>query len=646
MCRNPSCQNFGIHYEGATATGNETVNDDRYRFDGQRGRLRCRSCGQSFKLKANQGISPLARYYLELSLPFADCPKADCSNHGYNVFEHYTPGEPISTRRYRHDSMYTMRCEACTRRFRLGEALHATQSGGLKKSLRHIIDGVRTRRAVTDTIELISIATGTYYSRLFRISARLKDYQAWRNVRLLRKEFGNSNKPIRIFTDTLQVSLQRWGNAARYQNLDIVTSVVAVGNTYYILAAHPGFLPDKYCPDGAPPQPMDDPAEDIPSYLDGWDCVQHLYKKLSSRGKGQMEDLPDIGKGGYFSISPYTELAHFLVVRKMLSRFRKVHYIMDGSQTLYSAALTALAPDIRERKAEIVLFQHEKNSRDKDRFVSAESVPRGAWEERRKAMLDSAWHEMRERFKARPNKKGDLLLAESRLDAKTKAKMEAQLMKHAFKGGYSKSGGWAWLTYPPNNKLYKNNRILWLTWAPDKDYESLGRDLLWRATLQPVDSAFNFLRQRTYGLRRPVFRARPGRSYQDAYVDPRVICAELWIVLLWRNYGLRVKTPKKASITPPATAVGLTIPEESPPATAVDLTTPEESPPATAGELTTPEESPPATTVDLTTPKESPPATAVGLTTPKETPPDMVRYAWEFRLGCEHARRMTRWLRE
>ena len=33
MCRNPSCQNFGIHYEGATATGNKTVNDDCYRHD-------------------------------------------------------------------------------------------------------------------------------------------------------------------------------------------------------------------------------------------------------------------------------------------------------------------------------------------------------------------------------------------------------------------------------------------------------------------------------------------------------------------------------------------------------------------------------------------------------------------------------------
>ena len=214
MCRNPSCQNFGIHYEGATPTGNKTVNDGRYRFDSQRGHLRCRSCGQSFKIKSNLGISPLARYFLELSLPFADCPKADCSNHGYNVFEHYTPGEPISTRRYRQDSKYTMRCKACNRRFRLGAALHATQSKDLKESLRSIIDGVRTRRVGTDTIELTRIATGTYYRRLFRISARLRDYHAWRNVKLLHKKFGNSNEPIRIFTDTLQVSLKRWGECS------------------------------------------------------------------------------------------------------------------------------------------------------------------------------------------------------------------------------------------------------------------------------------------------------------------------------------------------------------------------------------------------------------------------------------------------
>ena len=86
--------------------------------------------------------------------------------------------------------------------------------------------------------------------------------------------------------------------------------------------------------------------------------------KTSSTVDDHIEDTPDIGKRGYFSISPYTELVHFLVVRKILSRFRKVYYVMDGSKTLYSAALTALVPDIREERAEIVLFQHDKKPAD------------------------------------------------------------------------------------------------------------------------------------------------------------------------------------------------------------------------------------------------------------------------------------------
>ena len=487
MCRNPSCQNFGIHYASTSPTGEETVREDLYRYNDDTGNLRCRYCGQSFTVKSNLAIRTLARYYLELSLPFADCPKPDCSNRGYNAFEHYTPGLPISERRYRRDGQYKMKCLACGRSFHLGAALHLGDPNGLKKSLRNIIDGVRTRRSVTDAVELTGIAIGTYYNRLFRISARLRDYQAWRNARLLHQKFELLNEPIRVFTDTLQVSLQRWGEAARHQNLDIVISVVAVGSTYYILAAHPGFLPDQYCPVDDWLQPEEEPDAEPPDHLQEWDCLHHTYqekKKLKSVDTG--DNLAAVGKLGHFSISPYTELAHFLVVRKMLSRFQKVHYFMDGAPTLYSAALTALASDIRDRKAQ----------------------------------LDKAWQEMRTRFSSRPDSKGRQLLADSSLDARTRAHLEAMVMKSAFHGGNSKRGGWAWLQYPPNNMMYKNNRILWLTWTPNKDYESLGRDLLWRATLQPVDSAFNFLRHRTYGLRRPVFRARPGRSYMDAYLNP------------------------------------------------------------------------------------------------------------------------------
>ena len=173
MCRNPSCKNFGIHYSGTSPEGKKTVRNDLYRFYAKEGRLRCRNCEQSFNLKSNLAIRSLPRYFLELSLPFSDCPNPDCSNQGYNVFEHYNPGEPISQRRYCRDGKDKMKCLACGTGFRLGTALYVKQTKGLKKSLRHIIEGVRTRRSVTDAIELTGIMTGTYYSRLLRVSARL-----------------------------------------------------------------------------------------------------------------------------------------------------------------------------------------------------------------------------------------------------------------------------------------------------------------------------------------------------------------------------------------------------------------------------------------------------------------------------------------
>ena len=39
--------------------------------------------------------------------------------------------------------------------------------------------------------------------------------------------------------------------------------------------------------------------------------------------------------------SPYAEVAHFLVVRKMLDRFETIHCYMDGAKELYGAALVA-----------------------------------------------------------------------------------------------------------------------------------------------------------------------------------------------------------------------------------------------------------------------------------------------------------------
>ena len=614
MCRNPACRNFGIHYTGPAPENSGTVSNVRYSYDANTGCFRCKYCGQSFTLKSNWSIAPFARYFLKISLPFKDCSNPDCDNHSYNVFEHYTAKGLISRRRYRRDGKYRMLCRKCNRRFNLGEALQLTGTnkkanscaskkipdpgsesesghseadprGLLKKSIRQIIEGVKTVRGVTDTIEFTGMNTSTYYKRLFRISARLCDYHAWRNARLLHKGFVLPDEPLRVYTDTLQVSLNRWGEADRYRLFDIVTSVVAVGDTYFILAAHPAFLPKPYCP--TPTEAMRELGKT--SLRKQWDCVLHTFNlEHSGSVTEQAKGVKGSGKKGFYGVSPYTELAHFLVVRKMLSRLRNVHYFMDGSTTLYSAALTALVPDIQAERAEIVLFQHEKDVQDFSDIEFAPALPRKDWKAKRQERLDVAWRSMQDRFTERI-RRGELNITTNPDTNPDDDGELARQFKHAFKGGYSKTGSWAWLTYPPTSRHYINPRILWLTWKPGKSYEDKGRELLLSATLQPVDSAFNLLRQRVSGLHRAAFRARPGRSYLGAYWDPAVVCAELWIVLLWRNYGLRIKSPTN-----------------------------------------------------------TPPAKLMGLTTPKRNVPDLARLAWEFRLGVEHAARMSRrvrWLR-
>ena len=166
MCRNPICENFGIHYQGPAPVGRETVSDERYHLDANSGTFRCDYCEMSFKLRSNQAIRPFARYYLKHSLPFADCSSQDCANHGVNAFEHYSPWLSPKERRYSRDDEYMMLCRLCKRRFRIGEALRVPQKRVNKKYLRKHIDGIITQRSVLNTVDLTFVGATTYYHRL------------------------------------------------------------------------------------------------------------------------------------------------------------------------------------------------------------------------------------------------------------------------------------------------------------------------------------------------------------------------------------------------------------------------------------------------------------------------------------------------
>ena len=85
MCRNPMCANFGTDLDVEIPPGQTQASSDRYVFkygvarSGERtGIMTCRYCGQSSQLASNHAIRPIARYFLSLSMPFADCPDESC----------------------------------------------------------------------------------------------------------------------------------------------------------------------------------------------------------------------------------------------------------------------------------------------------------------------------------------------------------------------------------------------------------------------------------------------------------------------------------------------------------------------------------------------------------------------------------------
>ena len=130
VCRNPMCANFGIHFEGTIPKDRKQTSDERYYvrvIPRVRGRLvgviECRYCGQPSRLASNKAIHPIARYFLSLSLPFADCPNAEYQNHGVNLFERWDGHRPPRERPNRRVDDHKVRCRAYGKSFWFGAPL-------------------------------------------------------------------------------------------------------------------------------------------------------------------------------------------------------------------------------------------------------------------------------------------------------------------------------------------------------------------------------------------------------------------------------------------------------------------------------------------------------------------------------------------
>ena len=164
MCRNTLCKNFGQHYTGAPPTETDPVaHDTRYRLE-LKGRIRCKQCGQSFEIRNNQVVSPIARYFLSLSLPYAGCSNEQCQNHGYNVYEHYFDKgrEKRSRSRYaRAGTAYRVSCTACRNTLSLGEPLRLNVDLEMKRRLGLILEEVMSQSPPSATLKRLRTLKST-----------------------------------------------------------------------------------------------------------------------------------------------------------------------------------------------------------------------------------------------------------------------------------------------------------------------------------------------------------------------------------------------------------------------------------------------------------------------------------------------------
>ena len=578
--------------------------------------ITCRYCTAEIQLHSANAIRRIARHFLSESLPFAECPEPDCENHGRNVFENFAPNQNSArkTEPY-HLNEGRLRCyrrrksgKRCRKSIPLG-APPPKRKDTPEERCRVFLRLLLIRLGLSVTVANgVDVSASSFYQAIDTFGSIFRDYHAYRNAFFLKPDhFRPQDNTAVVHTDVLQVSLKRLGvGPARNQRLDVIVSVLRLEKSWFILAAHPFYLPKKKCPslleleadvegnvrlvrefaglhtmvDDAPLVHVKKPkrkskAKDAASgdSEDGGDADS----KTEPRRREISPRVPDGGHFGYMMHSPYAPAAHFLVVNRMLRRFRRVFFFMDAAQDLSLAAMVAMRKDIASNRVQIALMMHAKSGAKKrgapKRGIGMDRVKLlplayADMEKRAREILDSPPKKEDEEDDAKKRRKPPTpqqkLAAMPRGDL-SDDRAQAILWSRTHVGAGSKEGGFAWLAFPGDGKQYKNCRTLWLTQGPGQTLKD-GTDLLIPVTLQSVDSACQTLRRRINTFKRPV-KVAVGVSYTDSPFRVEAAIGELRTLLLQINYARRVGERWSKRNIPAEVLVGITG-EDS---TAVDM---------------------------------------------------------------------------
>lgn len=373
FCYNTLCGNFGI-------SQSKLVKPYIVRRKGNLLHMICPECGLNRKIYNNHAVDDMFLHVLKNHLPHQYCKLDYCHNYRYNLYEYYEefyepvvapPEEPEGFENYK----YLVKCTSCDRRFAAGTPwrIHdkrdrLTRSGKVPRRPFPVSTQVFMKLACNGIgpsamIELTECNPGDYYALLHNLAQVCNEISGRHLMELqsghysyLVNSAANDNT-IRLYTDMMEISILTDDRDKRIHRLPCLITVTDFRDSFFTLAVTPMFMPVSL-----PRHEMQEFRTRLRHeslYLESHQPHAHLLSDEAATDNDMQPGsrrytYPILGFGGYFVRQSYGALAHFLTLRKMLSRINRVIHYVDNESPLEMAALTAFADKIQARQCDVV----------------------------------------------------------------------------------------------------------------------------------------------------------------------------------------------------------------------------------------------------------------------------------------------------
>jgi hypothetical protein len=553
VCRNPACQNFGISEQDIPSA------KQGYSFKTVKKVLKytCKRCNQTQTALSNVSVLEAFHRCLSNSIPYASCTNEKCKNHYVNLFEHYH-GDLRDKRQklYRINvaddakQHYQARCRSCDKTFRLSQPLrlHTTVRRSWKKDMDTFISMIVNGLGPSKVMNLTKSHSDLYYSQLKAASNVLLEYNNFHLINLMKPSGAQEN--FEVFTDCIVCSIKTHRNDQRAHLMKIVVSTCERNDRTLILAFHPLFDQGE----------IEDPIllhdDDQPFEQQQFTYRKHPFKLKNEERKDE-EPLAPLRLDGNFMEESYAYMAHFLVLRKILSRMKSIQFCMDGEALLYNAALNVFSDRIKSGTCDVVVRILEKSKASNQSKISAANAKRfqqaitqaekaygkahpgskrPTIPELRRFALKEEMGRVNDAIKNSTTRKNGELFPEPLSRIFTAATKRAK-----------SSGSEFWVTSKITDKRNPDVRMLWLTRKTAQSNNDFELDLYDRASkFIYIDWLFGHMRERSAMAARPVSSASGHKNYNKHPELPMTTIQDFVINIAFWNFFLKHRQQVKS----------------------------------------------------------------------------------------------------